>query len=227
MSNFEPYTLPVLGYQFDALEPSYSADLLELHYSKHHKAYVDGANSTRKKLAKARRDREFEQINQLQKNLAFNVSGHILHSIFWRNMSPQEGDSIPSRLEKEITRSFTSLEALREQFLSAGTSIQGSGWAALSWEPVSGSLMVEQVHDHQGNIGNGTLPLLVMDMWEHAYYLQYRNEKKRWAEAFWDLINWSDVEQRLAGVASVHLQTEAESSDHASLDSESRRAATA
>lgn len=201
------YELPELGYKLDALEPAYSSELLELHYTKHHQAYVDGANQTRTDLSEARENQDFGKLNQLQKNLAFNVSGHILHSIFWRNMAPGEGGTIPDKLNGEIQKTFGSLDALRSQFLAAGTSIQGSGWAALTWEPISRSLMVEQVHDHQGNIGNGTLPLLVMDMWEHAFYLQYRNEKKRWAKAFWDLINWHDVEARLLGVQDIELHT--------------------
>lgn len=207
MSDRKHYELPEMGYDFDALEPAYSAELLELHYTKHHQTYVDGANDTRSALMAARENQDFDKLNQLQKNLAFNVSGHILHSIFWRNMSPDSDGSPSGGLEREINRSFGSLDALRGQFLSAGTSIQGSGWAALTWEPVSRSLMVEQVYDHQGNIGNGTMPLLVMDMWEHAFYLQYKNEKERWARAFWDLINWQDVGERLEGVRSVELHT--------------------
>lgn len=203
------YELPDLGYEFDALEPAYSSELLELHYTKHHQGYVDGANATRAELASARESKDFDKLNQLQKNLAFNVSGHILHSIFWRNMSPHgKQSSMPKVLDEEICRSFGSLDAFRDQFLSSGTSIQGSGWAALTWEPVSKSLMVEQVYDHQGNIGNGTAPVLVMDMWEHAFYLQYRNEKKRWANAFWELINWQDVDSRLADVRGIELRTE-------------------
>lgn len=209
MSTLERYELPQLGYELDALEPAYSAELLELHHSKHHKAYVDGANQTRSDLAEARKAGDFDKLNQLQKNLAFNVSGHVLHSIFWKNMTPGGKDvSEIEDLNQEIERVFGDVDALRGQFLAAGTGIQGSGWAALSWDPISGSLMVEQVHDHQGNIGNGTLPLLVMDMWEHAFYLQYRNEKKRWAKAFWGLINWQDVAQRLEAVRGIDLLTD-------------------
>lgn len=211
MSKIETYHLPELDYDLDALEPAYSAELLELHHGKHHKAYVDGANQTRSDLSEARNEGDFDKLNQLQKNLAFNVSGHVLHSIFWKNMAPGGEDvSQLENLNKEIGRAFGDLDALRAQFLAAGTGIQGSGWASLSWDPISGSLMVEQVYDHQGNIGNGTLPLLVMDMWEHAFYLQYRNEKKRWAKAFWDLINWRDVNARLEQVRGLDLRTGAE-----------------
>lgn len=203
------YELPRLGYEYDALEPTYSAELLELHYSKHHQGYVNGANSTREELAEARQKRDFEKIGQLQKNLAFNLSGHILHSLFWRNISPGDGKAPSSQLQQRIDEAFGNIDALREQFRAAGSSIQGSGWAALAWEPVSRSLVIEQVHDHQGNIGNGTVPLMVMDMWEHAFYLQYRNEKKRWIEAYWELINWSDVGHRLESVKGLDLCLEA------------------
>ena len=206
MSQSDRYALPELGYAYDALEPAYSAELLELHYTKHHQGYVNGANETRTALAEARESNDFDKLNQLQKNLAFNLSGHILHSIFWRNLAPNDGAAPSGDLEEQIGRTFTDVDTLRQQFSAAGASIQGSGWATLSWEPVSRSLVVEQVHDHQGNIGNGTVPLLVMDMWEHAFYLQYRNEKKRWIEAFWGLINWRDVAQRLDSARSLDLR---------------------
>lgn len=213
ISTLKHYQLPELGYAYDALEPAYSAELLELHYTKHHQSYVDGVNATRQDLAEARAGDNFDEINQLQKNLAFHLSGHVLHSIFWRNMAPAEDRSPGDALEHEIRKVFGGMDALRNQFLAAGTSVQGSGWAALAWEPLSRSLVVEQVYDHQGNIGNGTIPLLVMDMWEHAFYLQYRNEKKRWARAFWDLINWQDVGARLEGVRSIDLHSGAELRD--------------
>ncbi len=191
------YQLPELGYRYDALEPAYSAELLELHYSKHHQGYVDGANKTLDSLAEARENSDFKHLKQLQKDLAFNVSGHVMHALFWRNMSPADGNGPDQSLQQCIDASFGSLDALREQFQAAGGSIQGSGWAALCWEPVSGRLLVEQIADHQDNRAGASLPILVMDMWEHAFYLQYRNEKKRWIKAFWDLINWQDVGDRL------------------------------
>lgn len=211
----EIYQLPELGYEYDALEPAYSAELLELHHTKHHQTYVDGANQAREELAEARKKADFDTLNQLEKNLAFNLSGHILHSIFWRNMAPADDHSPPDSLKREIDACFGSLDALRGQIESAGTGIQGSGWAALSWEPISRSLIVQQVYDHEGNIGNGTVPVLVMDMWEHAYYLQYHNEKERWAKAFWDLINWRDVGRRLDSVRNMDLcaRPESESSE--------------
>jgi Fe-Mn family superoxide dismutase len=203
------YSLPSLGYDFDALEPAYSAELLELHYKKHHKAYVEGANKTCELLAEAREEKEFDKLNQLQTDLAFNVSGHVLHSMFWRNMSPDGGGKPSDLLSLKIADSFGSHDALREQFLAAATSIQGSGWAAMSWEPLSETLIVQQIHDHQNNVISGALPILLLDMWEHAYYLQYQNEKKRWAKAYWDLINWADVGEKLWRIQDADVAADA------------------
>ena len=190
------YELPALGYAYDALEPAYSAELLELHYASHHKAYVEGANKTLESLAEARTKGDFAKLNQLEKDLAFHVSGHILHSIFWRNLEPNDGAPPAGRLESRIRAAFGGTDAFRRQFCAAGAGLQGSGWVALSWEVARGTLLIQQVHDHQDNAATATMPLLVMDMWEHAYYLQYRNQKERWIVQFWEMINWADVARR-------------------------------
>ena len=199
------YTLPKLPYSISALEPHYSAQLLELHHGKHHAAYVAGANTTVDKLAAAREKNNFDAINQLQKNLAFHVSGHVLHSLFWLNMTPKGGKTPPSQLAKAIVESFGSLDALKSQLTQAAINVQGSGWGTMAWEPLGQRLVVEQVYDHQGNIGNGTVPLLVLDMWEHAYYLQYKNVKADWVTAFWKIVNWEDVAQRFKKVRTLDL----------------------
>ena len=190
--------MPELPYDYAALEPHYSARLLELHHGKHHAAYVTGANATLDKLAEAREKRDFTAINQLQKSLAFHVSGHVLHSLFWRNLSPKGGGEPTGELQAGINESFGSFDGLRGQLTEAAQNVQGSGWGALAWEPLGQRLVVEQVYDHQGNIGNGTVPLLVLDMWEHAYYLQYLNVKGDWVKAFWKLVDWEDVARRFA-----------------------------
>ncbi len=199
------YALPDLPYGYSDLEPHYSARLLELHHGKHHAAYVAGANATLEKLVAAREQRAFEAINQLQKNLAFHVSGHVLHSLFWRNMCPRGGGQPEDELAAAVRESFGSFEALQGQMTAAALNVQGSGWATVAWEPVGQRLVVEQVYDHQGNIGNGTVPLLVLDMWEHAYYLQYQQVKGDWVTAFWKLTNWDDVAQRFEKVRSLDL----------------------
>ena len=160
---------------------------------------------TLEKLAAARAQRDFSAINQLQKNLAFHVSGHVLHSLFWRNMSPRGGGQPAGELALAVRESFASFEAFQSQLTEAALNVQGSGWGALAWEPVGQRLVVEQVYDHQGNIGNGTVPLLVLDMWEHAYYLQYENVKGDWVTAFWKVVNWEDVAQRFQKVRSLDL----------------------
>jgi Fe-Mn family superoxide dismutase len=118
-------------------------------------------------------------------------------------------------LRGEIEKSFGDIDALRDQLTQCALSIQGSGWASLAWEPLSQRLLVEQVHDHQGNIGNATVPILVLDMWEHAYYLQYRNEKAKWVQAFWEVVKWADAENRLQGVSGTNLMLTDEYSDAA------------
>lgn len=199
------YTLPELPYDYSALEPHYSAKVLELHHDKHHAAYVKGANTTLEKLAEARAKDDFAAINQLQKNLAFHLSGHILHSLMWKNLAPKAGGAPEGELRAAIDESFGSFDAMKGQISEAANNIQGSGWSTLAWEPVGKTLVVEQVYDHQGNIGNGTVPLLVLDMWEHAYYLQYQNVKADWVKAFWQLVNWQDVAKRFASVGKLDL----------------------
>lgn len=199
------YSLPDLPYGYDALEPHVSRELLELHHDAHHAAYVKGANATLEKLEEARRERQFQHIGQLAKDLAFNVAGHVLHSLLWKNMTPGSNGAPSGELAKTLDRDFGGCAAFKEQLTAAAAAVQGSGWGALSWEPLGGHLLVEQVYDHQGNTGNATVPILVVDMWEHAYYLQFKNKKAAWLDAFWQLVNWSDVAERLAKVRKTDI----------------------
>jgi len=200
------YTLPELPYDTSALEPHVSAEALQLHHEKHHNAYVKGANSTLDALAEARDADDYTSLNQLQKNLAFHLSGHIMHSIFWKIMSPDGGGKPEGQLRQKIQGDFGGIDAMQRQLSECALSIQGSGWASLAWEPLGQRLVIEQVYDHQGNTGNATVPLLVLDMWEHAYYLQYRNEKANWVKAFWEIVNWSNVEERWRGASKIDLK---------------------
>jgi superoxide dismutase, Fe-Mn family len=199
------YTLPELDYDYAALEPYLSAQILELHHGKHHKGYVDGANATFEKLGEARESGDFGTINQLEKNMAFHLSGHVLHSMFWKNMAPDAGGEPDGELAAAVKEHFGSLAACRSQLTEAALNVQGSGWSALSWEPLAGRLIVEQVYDHQGNVGQGGPPLLVLDMWEHAYYLQYKNVRADWVDGFWHLVNWPDVADRFDAVRGLKL----------------------
>ncbi len=197
------YELPDLPYDYAALEPWYSAEVLELHHAKHHAAYVKGANDTLEQLAKARASNDFTTLNMLEKNLAFHVSGHVLHSIFWTNLTPDAPERPDGELAAAIDEHFGSFDGLKGQLSAATLGVQGSGWGALAWEPTSGRLIVEQIYDHQGNIGAGSVPLLVIDSWEHAYYLQYKNVKADFVKAFWNITNWPNVAERFAAARTV------------------------
>ncbi|WP_242908198.1 superoxide dismutase [Actinomadura terrae] len=190
------YTLPDLPYDYAALEPAITGEILELHHSKHHAAYVKGANDTLEKLAEARDKEQYGGLVGLEKTFAFNLSGHVLHSIFWDNLSPDGGDRPDGELAAAIDEHFGSFEAFQKQLSNATSLVQGSGWGILAWEPLSRRLVVEQVYDHHGNVGLNTTPLLVFDAWEHAYYLQYRNVRPDYVQKLWSLVNWTDVKTR-------------------------------
>ena len=194
------YSLPPLAYAHDALEPLLSAEILTLHHDEHHAAYVKGANETLEQLGEARRRRNFADINRPEKSLAFHLSGHLLHSLFWKNLTPEGGGTPRGDLAAAIDAHFDSFSSFKEQLSAAAQSLQGSGWGALSWEPLGNRLIIEQIFDHQDNVASSTLPILVLDMWEHAYYLQYRHRKTAWIESFWELVDWTDVGQRFAHV---------------------------
>jgi Fe-Mn family superoxide dismutase len=192
------YVLPDLPYDHAALEPALSGEVLQLHHGKHHAAYVAGANTALERLAEARDQGAWDSLVGLEKTLAFNISGHVLHSIFWQNLSPEGGDRPEGELAASVEEYFGSFEAFATQLTIATTTVQGSGWGVLAWEPLGRRLIVEQVYDHHENFGMGSVPLLVFDAWEHAYYLQYRNVRPDYVKKLWDLVNWTDVAARFA-----------------------------
>jgi Fe-Mn family superoxide dismutase len=200
------YSLPDLPYDYGALEPHISGRIMQLHHDKHHAAYVKGANSALEKLHQVRGKGDFSMISMLEKNLAFNVSGHVLHSVFWTNLSPSGGGAPTGKLGTLLDDSFDGFASFRAQMTEAASTIQGSGWALASWEPLSARVVVQQVYDHQGNHGQGTVPLLAIDAWEHAYYLQYENDKASFFDAFWEIVNWDDVAKRLEEARSTKLR---------------------
>ncbi len=203
------YTLPELDYDYAALAPHISATIMELHHSKHHKAYVDGANTALEKLAEAREKNDFANINKLQKDLAFHLGGHTNHSIFWKNLTPGTEERPTGELAAAIDEYFGSFDAFKAQFNAVALGLQGSGWAFLAWDALGKNIFIEQLYDQQGNIAAGTIPLLMLDMWEHAFYLDYKNVKGDYVTAFWNIINWADVSARFdaarKGASSVLL----------------------
>src|SRR6476659_2712116 len=192
----KPYTLPALEYDYAALEPHYSAHMLELHHDKHHNAYVDGVHTTLEKLGGMRESGDLSAIVGLEKTLAFNLSGHVLHTLFWKNLGPSGGDRPTGELAAALDEHFGSFDAFQNQLSKSASSVQGSGWGALTWEPLGERLFIEQIYDHQGNVGQGGVPLLVTDAWEHAYYLQYENLRADYVAAIWNVVDWSDVARR-------------------------------
>lgn len=199
------YTLPELPYDYSALEPHISAKIMELHHDKHHAAYVAGANTALEKLAAARESSDFTAVPKLEKDLAFNLGGHLNHSIFWKNLSPNGGGEPEGEVAAAIQDAFGSFDAFKGQFTNVATSIQGSGWAVLAYDTVAGKLTTFQLFDQQGNVPVGTLPVLQLDMWEHAFYLDYLNVKGDYVKAFWNIVNWEDVAARLEAAKGVKL----------------------
>lgn len=196
------YTLPELTYDYAALEPHISARIMELHHSKHHAAYVAGANAALEQMEEARASNSFGTINKLEKDLAFHLGGHINHSIFWTNLAPAGADRPSGELAAAIDEFFGSFDAFKAHFNAASLGIQGSGWGILSWDPVGARLIIQQLFDQQANTAQGTIPLLQLDMWEHAFYLDYQNVKTDYVTAFWNIVNWDNVAQRFLAARS-------------------------
>ena len=199
------YILPDLEYDFGALEPHISGQIMQLHHDKHHAAYVKKANETLEKIDEARDKSDFTRIGGLEKALAFNLSGHVLHSLFWRNLMPRGGGRPKGELASAISRDFGTFEGFQKQITEVAGTIMGSGWGALVYEPMAGRLLTSQIYDHQSNLAQAGVPLLVIDAWEHAYYLQYKTEKTKFFEAVWNLWNWDDVALRYDAARKMNL----------------------
>jgi len=196
------YTLPDLSYDYGALEPNISGRIMELHHDKHHLAYVNGANSALDLLAEAREKNDLSWVNKLQKDLAFNLAGHVNHTVFWRNLSPEGGDKPIGELAAAIDEFFGSYDGFRAHFTASALGIQGSGWSILGWDVLGQKLIIEQLYDHQGNLAPATIPVLMLDMWEHAFYLDYQNVKAEYVKAFWNIVSWPDVMARFEAARS-------------------------
>jgi Fe-Mn family superoxide dismutase len=190
------YTLPELPYDYSALQPSISAKIMELHHGKHHQAYVTGANTAIEQLAEARDSGNLANVNKLEKDLAFNLGGHVNHSVFWTNMSPNGGDKPTGELAAAIDDYFGSFEKFQAHFTAVALGVQGSGWSVLAWDSIGQRLIIQQFFDQQANFAVGIVPVLMLDVWEHAYYLDYHNVRADYVKAFWNIVNWENVQQR-------------------------------
>ena len=193
------YVLPELPYAYDALEPHISAEIMELHHSKHHQNYVNGANAALEKLEAARKDGSIAAVvTALSKDLAFNLGGHTNHSLFWENLGPNGGGKPTGALAAAIDADFGSFEEFQKHFAAAALGLQGSGCAVLAYDKIGERLVIEQMTDQQGNLSIDLVPLLLLDMWEHAFYLQYKNVKADYVAAVWNVFNWDEVAARYA-----------------------------
>jgi Fe-Mn family superoxide dismutase len=167
-----------------------------LHHGTHHLGYVKGANTALDQLDESRSTALYTTLRMLEKDLAFHLGGHINHTLFWKNLSPDGGDRPDGGLGAAIDRNFGSFDNFRAQFEAAATQVQGSGWAVLGYHPMGQKLLVIQFYDHQVNLPPGLIPLLLCDVWEHAYYLDYRAARGDYVKAFWNIVNWADVATR-------------------------------
>lgn len=196
-------SLPPLPYAHDALEPYLDKETLILHHDKHHRAYVNGFNAALNALSKARAEGDHAMIKHWSRELSFHGAGHVLHALYWTSMSPKGGEPEGDLLHA-LKQSFGSFEAFITQFAAASGAVEASGWGILAHEPYMGHLVVLQAEKHQDLGIWGVHPLLVCDVWEHAYYLKYRNRRGEYIENFLKVVNWKEVGRRYERVKGLH-----------------------
>lgn len=184
------YRLPPLPYDYNALEPLYDEKTVRIHHDKHHAAYVSGMNTALEQLQAARNKNDYAAIRALSRDLAFNGSGHVLHTLFWHSLSPDRGEEMPGSLADAMNKSFGSAQNAMNQFAAASKAVMSNGWGLLVYEPIADKLLILQAERHQDLTIWGVTPLLVCDVWEHAYYLQHQNNRAAWVDNFMKLANW-------------------------------------
>ncbi|MEM2102660.1 MAG: superoxide dismutase [Candidatus Bathyarchaeia archaeon] len=193
------YVLPKLSYDYKDLAPYVSEEQLRIHHSKHHQAYVNGANAILERIDKARKDGADFDVKATLKELSWNIGGHLLHSLFWTNMAPSgKGGGKPGgRLADALNKEFGSFERFKKEFTTAAVSVEGSGWAALTLCRQTNRPLIMQVEKHNTNVYPAFRILMVLDVFEHAYYIDYKNDRAKFVEAFWNIVNWDAVSKRL------------------------------
>jgi Fe-Mn family superoxide dismutase len=200
MGEAAPYALPPLPYAYDALEPAIDKETMTLHHDIHHAGYVKGLNAALGKLEEARKGGDYAAVKALSREVAFHGSGHLLHCVFWTNMTPKKTEP-KGALKRMLERDFGSVDAFKAHFGNASKQVEASGWGILGFEPLSRRLLVLEAEKHQNLTVWGVHPLLVLDVWEHAYYVKYRNRRPEYVDAFWNIVNWDDVAARLDAAA--------------------------
>jgi Fe-Mn family superoxide dismutase len=196
------YTLPKLPYAYDALEPFIDKETVTLHHDKHHAAYVAGFNATLKKLAEAREKGDYSAVKTLERDLAFHGAGAVLHSLYWEGLCPKAESKEPTggKFLDRVKVDFGGLDKLKAEMGAAAKTVEGSGWAVLAWDAVGKQLLVTQVENHQKLVVPGYVPLYVIDVWEHAYYLRYQNRRAEYVDGIWNIVNWAAVEKKFGAL---------------------------
>lgn len=190
------HRLPPLPYPYDALEPHIDERTMRLHHDRHHQSYVDGLNRAEQMMAEARRSGDFDLLKHWEREAAFNGGGHYLHTLFWTIMSPDGGGDPTGELAEQIRRDFGGIEPFRRHVSAAAEKVEGGGWAILVWSPRARRLEILQSEKHQNLSQWDVIPLLVLDVWEHAYYLKYQDDRKAYIDAWWNVVNWPAVAER-------------------------------
>jgi len=197
MAKTNLYSLPRLPFEFNALEPIISEKQLQIHYEKHHLAYVNGANAILEKIDASRAKKADLEVKDLAKAFSFQYNGYILHTLFWNNLAkPNKQINQNLNIIKKIKKDFSSMERFKTEFSQAAVSVEGSGWAVLVYDKKTDRLIISQIEKHNLNVLVGLSILLVLDVFEHAYYLDYANDRAKYVEEFFGIINWQEVEKR-------------------------------
>ncbi len=196
------HELPALAYPYNALEPYYDEETLRLHHGKHHQSYVDGLNKAEVQLAETRSRSDYGLVKHWLKEIAFHGSGHILHTLFFENLAPAGQSSPGSKTITQLEQDFGSFDEFKKMFSAAAVAVEGSGWALLCYNPLFKKLEILQAEKHQNLTQWGVIPLLVVDVWEHAYYLRYQNRRADYITAWWNIVNWDIIEERLVKAGS-------------------------
>jgi Fe-Mn family superoxide dismutase len=197
METSKTYSLPKLKYDYKDLVPYMSEVQLTIHHQKHHQAYVNGANAILEKLGKARKEGTDLDMKSTLKELSFNIGGHVLHSLFWGNLAPAKGGKPGGMLADSIDQEFGSFERFKKEFSQAAMSVEGSGWAALSFSEQTNRPLIMQIEKHNMNVYPAHKILMVLDVFEHAYYIDYKNDRAKFIEAFWNIVDWEEVSRRM------------------------------
>jgi superoxide dismutase len=200
------HILPPLPYPYDALEPYIDEKTMRLHHDHHHKSYVEGLNKAETEMLKARESGDFSLIKHWEREAAFNGAGHYLHTIFWNTMNPRGGGEATGEIAKEINRTFGSFQKFKQHFSAAAEKVEGSGWAMLIWSPRSHRVEILQVEKHQNLSQHDIVPLMVLDVWEHAYYLKYQNNRRSYIDAWWNIVNWDEINSRFKQARNLRWQ---------------------